>query len=130
MNEFSWTDINWYALGSLLSQFAFLAAGIWFARNLLRMIRAFQEQIGALLKLSITAGSGEPQAANANLRRTFEAGPYWLAPETHATASSERADTGSSAWCRVILWLNAPMHSAEISAWRRAMHWLQAPSGS
>src|SRR5712664_1106664 len=55
MNEFTaWMQSNWYALGSLLSQFVFLAAGIWFARKILRTIRASQEQVGALLKMSVT----------------------------------------------------------------------------
>jgi hypothetical protein len=131
MNEFnSWTEINWYALGSLLAQFAFLAAGVWFAHNFLRTIRAFQEQLGALLKLSITGNSPEPQAASANERRSFEAGPYWLAPETHAAGIAQHAASGPSAWHHMIHWLQEPMHSSEVSAWRRAMHWLQAPTGT
>src|SRR5260221_2025956 len=60
MNEFKpWTQNDWYALGSLLTQLAFLFAGVWFARNILRTMRAFQEQAGALLKLSITRAPGE-----------------------------------------------------------------------
>jgi len=46
MNEFTWIQSNWYALGNLLAQFAFLAAGIWFARKILRTMRASQEQVG------------------------------------------------------------------------------------
>ena len=49
MNESTWIQSNWYELGNLLSQFAFLAAGIWFARKILRTMRASQEQFGALL---------------------------------------------------------------------------------
>jgi hypothetical protein len=55
MNEFTaWMQNNWYALGNLLSQIAFLGAGVWFARKILKTMRASQEQVGALLKLSVT----------------------------------------------------------------------------
>src|SRR5258708_5489991 len=54
MNESAWIQSNWYELGNLLNQFAFLSAGIWFARKILRTMRASQEQVGALLKLSVT----------------------------------------------------------------------------
>ena len=55
MNDFTaWIQSNWYALGNLLSQFAFLGAGVWFARKILKTMRASQEQVGALLKLSVT----------------------------------------------------------------------------
>jgi len=60
MSEFTdWMQSNWYALGNLLFQFAFLAAAVWFAREMLRTIRASQEQVGALLKLSITGAMTE-----------------------------------------------------------------------
>ena len=61
MNDFSSLPIkDWYALGSLIAQIGFLVAAVWFARNFLRTMRAFQEQIGALLKLSITASTVLP----------------------------------------------------------------------
>ncbi|HXY00715.1 MAG TPA: hypothetical protein VEI54_07320 [Candidatus Limnocylindrales bacterium] len=133
MHEFnSWTEINWYALGSLLAQFAFLAAGIWFARNILRTVRAFLEQVGALLKLSITGNPSEPHAASAHSARSFaETSPYWLAPnEPQPDSPAQPVKTGPGAWRRMVLWLNEPMRTAEVSAWRRAINWLQAPSGS
>ena len=35
MSEFiSWVQGNWQALGTLLTQLAFLVAGVWFARNI------------------------------------------------------------------------------------------------
>ena len=69
MNDFSPLVIkDWYALGSLIAQIGFLVAAVWFARNFLRTMRAFQEQIGALLKLSITSTPGERQSTNAKCK--------------------------------------------------------------
>jgi hypothetical protein len=70
MNEITnWMQSNWYALGSLLAQFAFLAAGVWFARKILRSLRATQQQFGALLKLSMTDGlEGHSNASEATRR--------------------------------------------------------------
>ena len=136
MNDFnSWTKINWYALAGLFTQLAFLIAGVWFARNFLRALRAFQEQIGALLKLSMTSGT-DAHATTAQTRRYFvDASRYWLAPaETHLGGSpgshEPRPDRRVTAWHRVVLWLQEPMHTAEASTWRRLMTWLQAPTGT
>jgi len=141
MNDFnSWSDVNWYAVGSLLAQFAFLFAGLWFARNFLRTIRAFQEQVGTLLKLSITAGTSDRLSASANTKHSFaEASPYWLAPsetpaETQPAREPQFTESGPgalvSAWRGLVHWLNAPMHTSQVSPWHRLMHWLQAPAGS
>jgi hypothetical protein len=132
----SWSDFNWYAAGSLLAQFAFLAAGVWFARNFLRTIRAFQEQVGTLLKLSITAAPPEGLSPTANTKRSFaETSPYWLAPtETQTAREPEFTQSGPGplvgVWRGLVRWLNAPMHTAQTSPWRRLTHWLQAPAGS
>lgn len=127
MNEFgTWMQSNWYALGNLLSQFVFLAAGIWFARKILKTARAFQEQVAALLKLSV-AGTAD---------RTFrDASPYWLTPsEAAPDLTAEPMESGPSRWAVVwhntIQWLCAPMNSGELAIWRRAIRWLQAPAGS
>jgi hypothetical protein len=135
MSEFnSWTEINWYSLGSFLIQVAFLVAGVWFARNFLRVIRAFQEQLGALLKLSITS---DPHSTAAHTsRHSADLLQYWLFPaDTPTPALSKPAETRPGrmalAWHRLALWLQGPMHAAaEVSAWRRFVGWLQAPSGS
>lgn len=55
----NWMQSNWYELGSLLAQFTFLFAGLWFAWKILRAMRATQQQMGALLRLSMTDGLEE-----------------------------------------------------------------------
>ena len=82
MGEFTaWMQSNWYALGSLLFQFAFLAASVWFAREILRTMRVSQEQVGALLKLSITGATTERHSPIVVGERALAgASPYWLTP--------------------------------------------------
>jgi hypothetical protein len=136
MNELTpWTQGNWYALGSLLTQLAFLVAGVWFARNILRTMRAFQEQFGALLKLSITDAPAERNAASTIVKTFLETSPYWLAPSPTPTVTEpEPANNGQSrfvaGWHRLSIWLHAPMSTSEVAPWRRVIYWLQAPSGS
>lgn len=60
MNEtMNWMQSNWYEVGSLSAQFAFLFAGLWFAVKILKTMRATQQQMGALLRLSMTDGLEE-----------------------------------------------------------------------
>lgn len=60
MNEImNWMQSNWYELGSLTAQFTFLFAGLWFAGKILKTMRATQQQMGALLRLSMTDGLEE-----------------------------------------------------------------------
>jgi hypothetical protein len=135
MNEFnSWTEINWYSLGSLLIQLALLVAGVWFARDFLKAMRAFQEQVGALLKLSITS---DPHSGGVHTKRRFaDVSQYWLLPmdTPPAPGASEPAERGpgrlAGAWHCLAVWLQEPMYTAEVSVWRRFVGWLQAPSGS
>jgi hypothetical protein len=137
MSEFnSWTQGNWFALGSILIQFAFLIAGVLFAHNFLRTLRAFQEQVAALLRLSITAAPAEPRSAGSGARPPLaEASPYWLTPEENQTVSSPQlTETGTSRFVvgrrRMLLWLQAPMGTSEATPWRRVISWLQDPVGS
>lgn len=130
-----WTQDDWYALGSLLTQLAFLVAGVWFARNILRTMRAFQEQIGALLKLSITVPPAEREPATIAKSFLGEASPYWLTPSLTQTVSlPEATESGpnrfAAAWHHLSLWLQAPMNTAEVAPWRRVIGWLQAPMSS
>ena len=138
MNDFSpWKD--WYALGSLIAQIGFLVAAVWFARNFLSTMRAFQEQIGALLKLSITASPADRQSPNSTARNVLaEGSPYWLPPSPPATAnaavdSREAVERGPNLFVvgfgRMLHWLREPMGSARVSYRRRVINWLQAPAG-
>jgi hypothetical protein len=137
MNEYTtWMQGNWYALGNLLSQFAFLAAGMWFARKILRTMRASQEQVGALLKLSLTGAVQERHSSSMTAERTFASvSPYWLTPtEVPPVVTPESQESGPSRWSiarhHVVLWLKTPMSSGETAPWRKAVKWLQAPAGT
>ena len=100
MNEFAaWMQSNWYSLGNLLSQFSFLVAGIWFARKTLKTLRASQEQVGALLKLSVTGTLTDRQSPSAVAGRTLaDASPYWLTPAEPVPALA--AEPSLNAWLR------------------------------
>jgi hypothetical protein len=137
MNELnSWTTGNWYAIGSLVIQLAFLVAAVTFARGFLRTIRGFQEQVGTLLRLSTTATPAEPNAADSAKRSLADASPYWLAPaEFQAASAPALTDTVTTsrfvvARRSVALWLQAPMRRSGVAPWRRVINWLQAPAGS
>jgi hypothetical protein len=49
-----WFDNNWVDLARLLVQSGILAAVVWYSRKILRTMRASQEQVGALLRLSVS----------------------------------------------------------------------------
>src|SRR5260370_35564494 len=133
MNEFAaWIQSNWYALGNLFIQLAFLAAGVWFARIILRTIRASQQQVGALLKLSITGTTAERHSSSAAADRPFaNASPYWLAPpENPPVGTPEFRETGSirrGVWHGMIEWLRTPMSSGGVHPRRKALPCLPAP---
>ena len=137
MNELNALDQNyWFASASLFIQLAFLIAGVWFALNMLRTLRAFQEQIGALLKLSISGVTPDRNPSTASATRPLtDASPYWLAPSEPAPASAphlEERGPGHITVARrkMVLWLQAPMTSAQPAPWRRVVSWLQAPAGT
>jgi hypothetical protein len=136
MNEFAtWMQSNWYALGTLLLQAAFLTAAIWFARDVLRTMRASQEQIGALLKLSITGALSDRHLSTAAERPFATASPYWLTPqEISPSPLPEPIEAGPSRWAiarhSLLVWLQAPMSSGDVTPWRKAIKWLQAPARS
>ena len=117
---------NWYAPASLVIQLSFLIAGVWFARNILRTMRASQEQLGAMLKLSSMGVTAERHSSTASANQSFTAeSPYLLIPPTES-------GPGRFAVARrkIALWLQAPMSSSETAPWRRIINWLQAPAGS
>ncbi len=134
MNEIAaWMQSNWYSLGNLLAQFAFLAAGVWFARKILKTIRASQEQFGALLKLSLSDQLNDQTKASA---AAHHATPYVMAdwPATGTPALSmpapERQHHFAAVLHVMIHWLQAPMASGEFTLRRRVLRWLQAPAGT
>jgi len=134
MNEMSaWIQSNWYALGNLFIEGAFLAAAVWFGRRILRTLRASQEQVGALLKMSVTGAVSERQSSSGAADRSFaNASPYWLTPpEVPAAAPlQELHESRPGLSHRAIIWLKTPMKRAEIAPWRKAIKWLQAPARS
>ena len=138
MSEFTvWIQSNWYEMGTLLSEFVFLAAGIWFARKILKTLRASQEQVGALLKLSVTGTIADRQPANAGAERPLAAAsPYWLAPSEVPSAAPQQEtvqnDPSRLAVARhgVVDWLQTPMRSGGVAPWRKAIRWLQSPAGN
>jgi hypothetical protein len=67
MSEFSdWLQSNWIDLARLGVQAAILAAVVRYGRRLLATLRASQEQIGALLKLSVAEGVSPQASATRN----------------------------------------------------------------
>jgi len=133
MNELStWMQSNWYALGNLFLEVAFLAAAVWFGRRILRTLRASQEQVGALLKMSVTGAISERQSSSGAPERSFgNASPYWLTPsEVSAATPQEPHESRPSLSYRAIVWLKSPMKRAEVAPWRKAIKWLQAPARS
>jgi hypothetical protein len=137
MNEITgWIQSNWFELGNLLCQLIFLTAGIWFARKILRTLRASQEQAGALLKLSVTGAISERQSSNtANGGSFANASPYWLTPgETPPVDPTAPTESGSSEQPSnghgLMAWLNEPMSHGGVAPWRSAVRWLKSPVGS
>jgi hypothetical protein len=123
MTQFiDWIQNNWFESGILVVLCAILATVVWFARNILKSLRASQEQLGALLRLSVSS-----EAAPV---------PYAL-PQSHeayAPALREPAPRGPNPLvggaCHLVNWLNAPMRSRSVSPWRKASRWLPAPARS
>src|SRR5256885_14888993 len=93
MNEFTaWMQSNWYELGNLSVEIVFLSAGIWFARKILKSIRASQEQVGALIRLSVGGAVPERQVSSAVAERpAASAGSHWLSPSESAPAGPAAA---------------------------------------
>jgi hypothetical protein len=131
MSEFTtWIQGNWYELGNLLADFVFLAVGIWFARKVLRTLRASQEQVGTLIKLTVGGAVPEGQSPSNAAERSFATGsPYWLTPSETPSAHQPKPIL-SEGGHGIVAWLNTPMKSGGAAPWRRAIKWLQSPAGS
>jgi hypothetical protein len=125
---------QWYQAGSLLLQAGFLIAGTWSVRAVLRNMLASQEQMGALLKLTVSGGARGEEALRTAARPTPYLVDGWPEGKVNytpaiATARSEGSPR-KSVWSGMASWLQAPMVSSGISPWRKAVRWLQAPAGS
>jgi hypothetical protein len=133
MNELG---TQWYAAGNLLLQAGFLVAGVWFAGRILKNMRVAQEQMGALLKLSLSGNYGDMDKLPTPAARTT---PYLLdgwpaAMESPAPAhpsmceNMRRKQPLAGTWSALVGWLQAPMKNSEDGSWRRVVRWLQTPA--
>src|SRR5712672_804940 len=70
-----WFENNWIDLARLVVQLAILAAVVRYGRKLLATLRASQEQVGALLRLSVSSGTAaeRPAPRASEPRERFEA---------------------------------------------------------
>jgi hypothetical protein len=135
MNDFgAWIEGNWYQLGSFFVQIAFLFAAIWFAGKIVKTLRASQEQVGALLKLSVSGISPERHAEPALMQRNAsEASPYWLPPApsqptTQFVTKEDNPYHESSSGPGFIGWLKTPMRITNgTSSFHRVLRWFQSP---
>lgn len=99
----AWIQNNWYEFGTLIAEFSFVFAAIWFARKVLKTLRASQEQVGALLKLSVSDGLGERSKPNGALAHSPT--PY-VAADWPARSLSEEL-SGRPAASTPIMWAPA-----------------------
>lgn len=82
----NWAQNNWFELGTLVGQFTLLFAGLWFAAKILDTMRATQQQMGALLRLSMTNGLEERSNINETARQAIS--DATLEPTPSVVASS------------------------------------------
>jgi hypothetical protein len=76
MTDFmDWFQNNWIDLARLLVQCVILAAVVRFGRKILVALRASQEQVGALLRLSVSDTVGERSLPTPEPARQFEPPP-------------------------------------------------------
>jgi len=99
MSEMSdWFQNNWIDLARLCVQGAILVAVVRYGRKLLATLRASQEQVGALLKLSVSDTVEERPAPATEPARQFEPPPARVAqPEPEPEPEPEPAFAGTFA---------------------------------
>ena len=123
---------HWYQAGSLFIQLGFLIAAVWSVRTIAKSIRVSQEQMGALLNLTLSGAYSE-----GNERARPRPTPYlldgWPEPKhapVYATMENNDREVRRGAFAGLLAWLREPMASSGIGHWRRMVRWLQAPAGS
>jgi len=137
MSDFGdWFQNNWYQLGSFFVQVGFLFAAVWFAKRILKTLRASQEQVGALLKLSVSGVSADRQTETPAPSRPHEVSPYWLEPTPSQPAQSfvtsrDNPFQSESSGPGFIGWLKSPMSVTNgTSSFHRVLRWLQSPAST
>lgn len=134
MTDFgAWIQENWYQLGSFFVQCGFLFLALWFAGKILRTLRESQEQVGALLKLSVTGNAPAPDHhSDAHVRAASEASSYWLPPSQPTTAfvtSKDNPFQSAPSHPGLLGWLRTPMSiTTGTSSFHRVLRWLQSPA--
>jgi hypothetical protein len=97
MNGFSdWFDNNWVDLARLLVQCGILTVVVWYGRNILKTLRASQEQIGALLRLSVSEGATHERSSS--VAEPALAPPGFSAPAHIEAPKNESAPTTTPAY--------------------------------
>lgn len=134
MTDFAdWFQSNWYQLGSFFIQIGFLFAAVWFADKILKTLRASQEQVGALLKLSVSGQSVERPAEAPIPSRSSAVSPYWLEPAPSQPVQSfvtsrDNPFHSVSSGPGFVGWLKTPMRITNgQSSFHRVLRWLQSP---
>lgn len=89
-----WFENNWIDLARLLVQCAILAVAVRYGRKLLATLRASQEQLGALLKLSVSDSMQERPAQVAESAKEYER-PSVVIPEPEPEPESEPVFAGA-----------------------------------
>jgi hypothetical protein len=131
-----WFQNNWYQVGSFFVQIGLLFAAVWFAKRILKTLRASQEQVGALLKLSVSDASAERQTEAPAQSRPQEASPYWLEPTPappvqRFVTSRDNPVHSASSGPGFLGWLKSPMRvTSGTSSFHRVLRWLQSPASN
>src|SRR5207253_1384516 len=105
-----WFENNWIDLARLLVQLAIFAAIVRYGRKLLATLRASQEQVGALLRLSVSSDTAAERLAPMEPERLD-------VPEPPAPVRENASS-----------WLQTPVRSNSVSPWRKMVRWLKEPA--
>ncbi|HKW61740.1 MAG TPA: hypothetical protein VJN89_04275 [Candidatus Acidoferrum sp.] len=82
----NWMQNNWFELGTLVGQFTLLFAGLWFAGKILSTMRATQQQMGALLRLSMSNGLEERSNIDETEQQTISGAAHETTPSVVASS--------------------------------------------